>query len=101
VDRHFAGGLIQPEALGCGYALAIRQYRETLSAIREYAGSTFGRQCEHDRGSSNRLVILILNTNDRLASSPLANIVYSAFTFHDNNIQFGGKGLRVQRRKSD
>jgi hypothetical protein len=46
-------------------------------------------------------VILILDTNDRLASSPLANIVYGAFTFHDDNIQFGGKGLRVQRRKSD
>jgi hypothetical protein len=40
-------------------------------------------------------VILILNPDDRLASGPLADIINGAFAFHDDNIQFGGKGLRV------
>ena len=40
-------------------------------------------------------MILILNADDRLASGPLANIIYGAFAFHDDNIQFGGKCLRM------
>ena len=38
-------------------------------------------------------MIFILNPNDRLASGPLANIIYGAFTFHDDNIKFGREGF--------
>ena len=97
VNRHFAGDLVHPEALGSRPALAVGHDGKTLCAVGELPGRTFGRQGKHNRGAGDRLMILIFNANDGVASDALANIIYGAFAFHYDNIEFGRHGLRMQR----
>jgi hypothetical protein len=39
-------------------------------------------------------MILIFHADGRLASDALADVIGSAFAFHDDNIEFGRESLR-------
>jgi hypothetical protein len=101
VNWYFAGHLVHTQALGGCPALTVRHYGETLCPIGEFPGGTICGQGKHNGGAGDWFVILILHPDNWFASGTLANIVYGAFAFHDDNIEFGWHRLRVQRRKSD
>ena len=95
MNRYFAGDLVHAEALGGRPALTVRHDGQTLCTVRELPGRTFGRQGKHNRGTGDWLMILIFNADDGVASNALANIIYGAFAFYYDNIEFGWHRLRV------
>src|SRR5689334_3779714 len=67
--------------------LVICHDRARFRAV-EFAARSSRRECEYDGCSGERAVILILNTNHRIAAAPLANTVNCALSIDNNNIQF-------------
>jgi hypothetical protein len=70
--------------------LAIGHYGEAFCPITELAGGALSGQGEHYSNTSDRLVILIFNPNDRFAGDTLANVIDGAFALHDYDIEFRG-----------
>ena len=101
VNRYFAGDRVQLEVLGNRPALTVGHDCKTLCTVGKLSGRTFGRQGKYNCRSSNRLMVLILDADDRVASDTLANIICGAFALDDDNIEFRGHGLRLGMRKSD
>jgi hypothetical protein len=63
------------------------------SPIRELSASAPGWQRKGNGGAGDRLMVLLLDTDDRCARGALADIINGAF--HDHGVEFHGERSRV------
>jgi hypothetical protein len=93
IDLKFARNLIRPDAGRGGHTIFAGNDGQSLGAIGELPGGSGHRQGEDDGRATDRPVIIIFYSYNRIASHSLAYLTGSTFTLNHDDGDPRGRSL--------
>src|SRR5262249_18558100 len=105
MNLHLSFDGVRAQSPGDGASLLIRRHGQSLRAIGEYAASPTAGKGEGHHGTRNRLVILVLDLDDRFPGSALADVVDGSVALdhqqvgHERNLRQRNLRLSVRQKQ--